>query len=449
MTKCPDAAALAFALAPSPPLSRDPSVTRLVRPTRHSQRNPSLDKNRVTPAAQAEPFARCRPGPTETNHSALSTALLSRNAIARWGERVKPTTTTTTTTTVSLLFVLATPHPGWMTTFSEMEPSPVSVEATTSALTLRGKSALLEAVEDVFYGSVAGVVGKYIEYPFDTVKVRLQSQPDHLPLRYKGPLDCFRQSIQTEGFYSLYRGITAPLVGAALETSSLFVFESLGREVAFRTGLASRERSLSVPALWATGAFSGACTSFVLTPIELVKCKIQAPMLAESAAAPPVRPLAVIRDVYRHEGLRGFWHGQLGTLIRETGGCSAWFGAKETATAMFYNLKTSAAATEAERKSILSKPLPLWQQALAGASAGVSYNFLFFPADTVKSRMQTVPVGRLAAKRTFWNEGVALWRQHGLRGFYRGCGVTCLRSAPSSAFIFMVYDGLKRRFPLQ
>ncbi|KAM5356009.1 hypothetical protein ACJ41O_002655 [Fusarium nematophilum] len=332
-----------------------------------------------------------------------------------------------------------------------MEPSPVAVEAASHSaeFPLKGRTAVMEAVEDIFYGSVAGAVGKYIEYPFDTVKVRLQSQPDHLPLRYTGPLDCFRQSIRSDGFLGLYRGISAPLVGAAAETSSLFLFESLGRELLFMSGLASRDRGLSLPDLWLTGAFSGAFTSFVLTPIELVKCKIQAPMLGDGSTGAPLRPIPVIKEVFRHEGLRGFWHGQLGTLIREAGGGSAWFGAKETVTKMFYQLKTKSATSETEKQHILDAPLPLWQQAIAGASAGVSYNFLFFPADTIKSRMQTTPVGDLRERRTFWNEGSALWRQHGIRGMYRGCGITCLRSAPSSAFIFMVYDGLKRHFPLQ
>lgn len=216
----------------------------------------------------------------------------------------------------------------------------------------------------------------------------------------------------------------------------------------FATGLASRDEGLSLAALWATGAFSGAFTSLVLTPVELVKCKIQAPVLADGTAAPPLRPLPVIRDIFRHDGIRGFWHGQLGTLIREAGGCSAWFGAKETTTAMFYNLRLKKTSSEAQRQEILSKPLPLWQQAIAGASAGVSYNFLFFPADTIKSRMQTMPLGGLHTKRTFWAEGLALWQQHGIKGMYRGCGITCLRSAPSSAFIFIVYDGLKRNFSL-
>jgi ornithine carrier protein len=218
--------------------------------------------------------------------------------------------------------------------------------------------------------------------------------------------------------------------------------------VFYASGLASRDKDLPLGALWTTGAFSGVFTSFVLTPIELVKCKIQAPALTPGMAAAHLSPLAVIRDIFRHDGFMGFWHGQLGTLIREAGGCAAWFGAKETVTSLFYKLNAKAAPSAAERETALSQPLPLWQQAIAGASAGVSYNFLFFPADTVKSRMQTMPVGGTAVKRTFYNEGVALWKQHGLRGMYRGCGITCLRSAPSSAFIFMVYDGLKRNFPL-
>lgn len=292
---------------------------------------------------------------------------------------------------------------------------------------------------------VAGIVGKYIEYPFDTVKVRLQSQPDRLPLRYQGPIDCFRQSIRADGVLGLYRGISAPLVGAALENSSLFFFERIGRETLFKMGFCTRDRPMPLPALWFTGAFSGMFTSFVLTPVELVKCKIQVPTEAGVAA---LRPIAVIKDIFRHEGIMGFWHGQLGTLIREAGGCAAWFGSKETVSNFFMKRNLAKAKSPAEREMISANPLPLWQQALAGSSGGVLYNFLFFPADTVKSRMQTSPSGAGEVKSTFVGETTALWRQAGLKGFYRGCGITCLRSAPSSAFIFIVFDGLKKYVPL-
>ncbi|KAI1344982.1 amino acid transporter arg-13 [Xylariaceae sp. FL0016] len=329
------------------------------------------------------------------------------------------------------------------------------VDATTAlpaplATQAKPKSAAMESLEDIVYGSVAGIVGKYIEYPFDTVKVRLQSQPDHLPLRYTGPLDCFRQSIKADGVLKgLYRGISAPLVGAAAETSCLFFFERMGREAVYKSGYCSRDRVLPLSALWFTGAFSGAFTSFVLTPIELVKCKVQVPETPAHGKAPQVPSvMSVIRDVWKHEGFRGFWHGQTGTFLREAGGCAAWFGSKETTTKMFYLLNERNAASQLEKDALATEALPLWQQAVAGASAGMSYNFLFFPADTIKSRMQTSPVGGSKQNRTFMEEGRALWAQHGLRGMYRGCGITVLRSAPSSAFIFIVFDGLKRHFPL-
>ncbi|KAI0107482.1 mitochondrial carrier [Nemania sp. FL0031] len=317
-----------------------------------------------------------------------------------------------------------------------------------SRFTGKEKSAAMEVIEDLTYGSTAGIVGKYIEYPFDTVKVRLQSQPDHLPLRYTGPLDCFRQSIKADGFLGLYRGISAPLFGAAAETSSLFLFERLGRETVYASGYCSRDRVLPLSALWFTGAFAGAFTSVVLTPIELVKCKVQVPASVDGMVPKVPSVMSVIRDVYKYEGIRGFWHGQMGTFLRESGGCAAWFGSKETVTKMFYLLNERSATSQLEKDALATEALPLWQQAVAGASAGMSYNFLFFPADTVKSRMQTSPVGGTKQNRSFIQEGKALWNQHGLRGFYRGCGITVLRSAPSSAFIFMVFDGLKRYLPL-
>lgn len=101
-------------------------------------------------------------------------------------------------------------------------PKPVKVEQTHNEAVEAAASHGEEAIKDIVCGSAAGIVGKYIEYPFDTVKVRLQSQPDTRPLRYTGPLDCFRQSLQKDGFFGIYRGISAPLVGAAVETSTLF-----------------------------------------------------------------------------------------------------------------------------------------------------------------------------------------------------------------------------------
>ncbi|KAI4254296.1 MAG: hypothetical protein L6R42_007253, partial [Xanthoria sp. 1 TBL-2021] len=301
---------------------------------------------------------------------------------------------------------------------------------------------------------LAGSIGKLIEYPFDTIKVRLQSQP-HPPI-YNGPLDCFQQSLLAPegGLQSLYRGISAPLFGAAIETSSLFFSYRIAQS-ALQALIPSlpqgKGENLPLGVLLACGAISGAATSLLLTPIELVKCKIQYP--AANLRDRDLRsykgrgPVNVIASVFRNHGILGFWRGQLGTLIRETGGSAAWFGSYEGVLIMLRDQRPP----HGERTDIATAkppPPPIHHQLLAGASAGVAYNFVFFPADTIKSRMQTEELGtpsgpgKNQVPSTFWRSGAELWRQQGLRGLYRGCGITVARSAPSSAVIFAIYEGL-------
>ena len=297
----------------------------------------------------------------------------------------------------------------------------------------------------LFSNQTAGIIGKFIEYPFDTVKVRLQSQPYRCPPLYTGPVECFRQSFRSDGFAGLYRGISAPLLGAAIETSSLFFSYRLAQDALQATLLPpTGEAPLPLSALVFCGAVSGAFTSLLLTPIELIKCKMQVPIASSSPHSPG--PFSLIAAVYSHQGMLGFWRGQLGTLIRETGGSAAWFGSYEAVTALFRRLRPPASASA---DSVATPPsLPIWQQLLAGATAGMSYNFMFYPADTIKSRMQTEDVSALTKGRrqTFWVVGKALWRKQGIKGLYRGCGITVGRAAPSSAFIFAVYEGLRGWF---
>lgn len=319
----------------------------------------------------------------------------------------------------------------------------MSTPAVTTSSHLQTQT--MEALKDIGFGSIAGVVSKTLEYPFDTVKVRLQSQPDHLPLRYKGPLDCFRQSIHAEGVRGLYRGVSAPLVGAMAENATLFFAYRVGQDLLRSAGVRPEVEGgkLPLPALISAGMVAGAVTSLVLTPIELVKCKMQVP---EGSAAPSSStvaaqrlrsPFAIIASVWRHDGLLGFWRGQLGTFLRETGGGAAWFGSYEALSAYF----------KRQLRDPGTESLPVYQQMIAGAAAGMSYNFAFYPADTIKSKMQTEIAGKLgsssAARETFMSVGKELYRTHGIRGLYRGCGLTVARSAPSSALIFTIYEALR------
>ena len=66
------------------------------------------------------------------------------------------------------------------------------------------------------------------------------------------------------------------------------------------------------------GGGSGCCSTCVLTPVELVKCRLQAQIGARAppAGAPPLfaGPTDVIARTVRAEGLAGLFRGNLSTL---------------------------------------------------------------------------------------------------------------------------------------
>ncbi|KAJ7202070.1 mitochondrial carrier domain-containing protein [Mycena pura] len=77
---------------------------------------------------------------------------------------------------------------------------------------------------------------------------------------------------------------------------------------------------------------------------------------------------------------------------------------------------------------------PTFLQSLAsGGLAGTAVDLLFFPVDTVKTRLQSP-------------QGFA--RAGGFRGIYKGVGSVGVGSAPGAAVFFATYDTLKHHSPL-
>ncbi|KAG1752907.1 mitochondrial carrier [Suillus lakei] len=288
----------------------------------------------------------------------------------------------------------------------------------------------VRAAKDITFGSIAGMVSKVFEYPFDLTK---------------------RQYL-----------------AAMLENASLFMSYSELQNVIRRINSQPLSHDLSLPQFALAGAGAGATTSFLLqvtharTPVELVKCKMQVQMIApkplsvsipESTAAatldssldpisrPLPGPIVVLMSVIRTEGIRGLWLGQTGTLIRECGCGAAWFTTKEFVGTTLIKRRGS----ELTRKDIV-----LWKSALSGACAGGIFNFFMFPADSIKSTMQTGedlrPRGSNAPKPTFLGTAKTMYRAQGVKGLYAGCGITVARPIPGSAIIFLIYDGLSIRF---
>ncbi|KAF9057121.1 mitochondrial carrier domain-containing protein [Panaeolus papilionaceus] len=300
------------------------------------------------------------------------------------------------------------------------------------------------------------MVSKVFEHPFDLTKVRLQSQVLDEKARFKGPVDCLVQTWKNEGVRGLYRGLPAPVFGAMVENASLFFAYSEFQRVIRHLTHRDTDHKLPLHQLAIAAAGAGTVTSFFLTPIELVKCKMQVQMLVQRPVGLDGKPqklpgpISVLMSVVRTTGVKGLWLGQTGTLIRESGGTAAWFSTKEYVSSLLL------ARRRASSPGSSSPELRPWESAVSGACAGAMFNFVLFPADSVKSTMQTEeelrpksplkPGDPIPKRATFGGTFMAMYRAQGLKGLYAGCGVTVARSIPSSAIIFLIYDGLKKHF---
>lgn len=270
-----------------------------------------------------------------------------------------------------------------------------------------------------------------IEYPFDTVKVRLQVGASAGGAELSA-MAVVKSTLRASGVRGLYRGMAVPLAGTVAETSCLFTAN--GRAKALLFGKQADEE-LAMPEVLVAGAISGGAVSFVLTPIELIKCRMQVQSHLTGGTGLYTGPVDCLLRSVRAEGLRVLYKGHVSTMLREVPGTAGWFGAYELfARAM---TKPGQSRDELHPASIVT----------AGALGGVAYWCAFYPADTVKSRVQSAPpasAGQSAAPLTFLSVFRSIYRAEGVRGLYRGLSPTLLRAAPANAAIFLTYEMMSR-----
>lgn len=287
----------------------------------------------------------------------------------------------------------------------------------------------MDPLREVAFGAAAGCLGKLVEFPFDTVKVRLQAS-----VSLRATLATIAHIYRHEGVVGgFYQGVRAPLVGACGESAVLFASYLWAQKMLARAGV---EREMVAVA--AAGLFAGFAAAFVLTPVELVKCRLQVANVmgpeanvsgrGSATVAPRGSYSAVIQLVVRAHGVRGLWHGLSSTLAREVAGTAVWFSTYEWASAQLKRRRP-----HHENSNLL----------LAGAAAGVLFNFLVYPVDTIKSNIQTHAGAPLLVRAAVAR---VVARPGGARNLYRGLGITLVRSVPANAVIFYTYEWLKQTF---
>jgi len=259
-----------------------------------------------------------------------------------------------------------------------------------------------------------------IEYPADTVKVRLQTQvPDAVTgkLQFSGALDCFKQTLKKDGLLGFYRGLASPIYGAMLENAALFLAYEQVRRFVTRDGTPFDYKYVAL-----AGASAGLGTTMVLTPVELVKCRLQ--MLQD----PTQGVVSLVRKIVKAEGVRGMYTGVGSTFCRELPGNCVWFLTYEFLSRQFGEMR---------RRENGGQPAPvhMWQQILAGGVAGCMYWLVPFPIDTAKSVLQTTTDKSLTLRTAL----LGLYRRGGVGALYNGVSLTMMRAFPTNAIIFLMY----------
>ncbi|KAJ8446494.1 hypothetical protein Cgig2_027456 [Carnegiea gigantea] len=192
------------------------------------------------------------------------------------------------------------------------------------------------------------------------------------------------------------------------------------------------------------GGASGMLATCVIQPLDMVKVRIQ---LGQGSAT------QVVRIMLRDEGIRAFYKGLSAGLLRQATYTTARLGSFSYC--KFYvvtNCASKALSMMLIRVRVLTnkaveandgKPLPLYQKALCGLTAGAIGACVGNPADLALIRMQADATLPEAQRRHYKNAFHALYRivaDEGVLALWKGAGPTVVRAMALNMGMLASYD---------
>ncbi|TLS27412.1 hypothetical protein PpBr36_04452, partial [Pyricularia pennisetigena] len=341
-----------------------------------------------------------------------------------------------------------------------------------------GRDGLSPAMVETVAGLSAGTVATLAVHPLDIVKTRMQihrsnaaaaasasskpglAQPPPPPLRTVAVL---RSLVQTEKpIAALYRGLTPNLVGNAASWASFFFFKkrceqailSLKQQpTASSDGCLVQDDNtddgsarLAPQDYFISSAAAGAAVQVLTNPIWVLKTRMLSSDRGSAGAYPSM--WAGASRVWREEGLRGFYRG-LGISLLGVSHGAVQFAVYEPAKRLYVAWRirgrqddTAVAAAAAAESPTMTNEATLVISTMAKLFAGA----VTYPYQVLRSRLQNYDAENRFGRGIV---GVAtrLWREEGVRGFYRGLVPGVVRVLPATWVTFLVYENTKYYLP--
>ena len=180
---------------------------------------------------------------------------------------------------------------------------------------------------------------------------------------------------------------------------------------------AGQAKSLSGLQLCLAGALATAIGDFAMHPVDTVK-------VVQQASGKRVGVFKAIKEIWKTQGIKGFYQGVVPYLISDGSSGAIKFAAFETL-----------------KKYIEDRTPKEWHRAMyfvSAAGAFVACSFVLVPGEVIKCRMQAAATSESVS-------GIisSIWAKDGLKGFFAGYGATLLRDVPYTMLELGLYENLK------
>ncbi|XP_002086732.3 solute carrier family 25 member 40 [Drosophila yakuba] len=312
--------------------------------------------------------------------------------------------------------------------------------------------------------------------PLDVIKTRMQSQqsPAHKCFFYSNGLmdhlfasgpngpelaslrprpqfssswDALMKISRHEGVAALWSGLGPTLVSALPSTIIYFVaYEQFKArylhmyERHYSNTLEPRQlenwdtkRTLPSVVPMMSGVTARICAVTVVSPIELVRTKMQAQRQTYA------QMLQFVRSVVALQGVWGLWRGLRPTILRDVPFSGIYWP-------IYESLKQNLGQSSQPSFSL---------SFLAGVLAGTVAAIVTTPFDVVKTHEQiefgervifTDSPARDFGKKSTFSRLTGIYRMHGVRGLFAGCGPRLLKVAPACAIMISTFEYSKSFF---
>ncbi|KAI8979114.1 putative mitochondrial inner membrane transporter ymc3 [Mycotypha africana] len=272
-------------------------------------------------------------------------------------------------------------------------------------------------------GVASGITKLAVGHPFDTVKIRLQTTSKS---HFKGPLDCLLKTLKNEGPTALYKGATPPLIGWMF-MDSIMLGTLHNTRLFLQNNWNGKDKPLSLFQHGLAGLAGGLTVSFVATPVEHIKARLQV-QYNNGKTKVYKGPIDCVRKVVKNNGIFGLWQGLTPTMLFRS-----WFFVFWSSYEIFTRELKKRTSLDAGSISFI-----------AGGGSATAFWLGAFPADMVKNRFMTQPDVTPKLFPTPTSVAKYVYQTEGLRGFYRGFLPSFLRAFPTNASAVFMFELVMR-----